>query len=296
MNSIQIQCFLTAAQTLNFTKTAQLLYIAQPTVTHHISNLENEMGIQLFTRTKKQVFLTPAGEKLYFSMKKIFSEFNEAVLYAKKYEEEINGRVCLGCGSSELEKEFLPLVIRRFRKKYPQIHMTYNSSKIREKIKQLQQHDIDILLSTTQMINGSSTIEYYSLMEHPIVCVVNRENPLSRLEQVTIKDLYNQNLIFLDSTVSPPEIEELQSQIYMHYPHNVTHYVNDTDISHLIILSNMGIAVMPEFKYQEHRNLMAIPYIDYPSISYGIAKQKNDAREFVNSFIKITQAVIKEMY
>lgn len=296
MNDIQIQCFLTAAQTLNFTKTAQLLHIAQPTVTHHISNLENEIGIQLFVRTKKQVFLTPAGEKFYISMKKIFSEFNEAILYAKNFEEEINGRVCIGCGSSEFEKEFLPIVIRRFREQYPQIHMTYNTGNIREKVKQLQQHDIDILLSTTQMVNSSSTIEYHSLMEHPIVCVVNRGNPLSRLEQVTIKELSDQNLIFLDPTVSPPEMEELQSQISMRYPHNVTHYISDTSISHLMILSDMGIAVMPEFKYQKHRNLMAIPYVDYPVISYGIAKQKNDTRKFVNSFIKITQAVIEEIY
>lgn len=296
MNSVQIQCFLTAAQTLNFTKTAQLLYIAQPTVTHHISNLENEMGIQLFVRSKKQVYLTPVGEKFYASMKKLSSEFHEAVLYAKKFEEEINGRICIGCGSSEFEKEFLPLVIRRFQEKYPNIYMTYSSSKIREKVKQLQQRDIDILFSTTKMVKGFSTIEYYNLMEYPFVCVVNRENPLSRLEQVVMKDLHDQNLIFLDPTVSPPEMESLQNQISMIYPHNISHYIEDTSISHLMILSNMGIAIMPEFKYQWHESLMAIPYVDHPAISYGIAKQKNDTRKIISSFIKTTQAIFGEIY
>jgi hypothetical protein len=53
----------------------------------------------------------------------------------------------------------------------------------------------------------------------------------------------------------------------------------------------MGVAIMPEFKYKKNEKLAIVPYADYPSISYGVARQRGDAREFVNSFIKITQKV-----
>jgi hypothetical protein len=53
----------------------------------------------------------------------------------------------------------------------------------------------------------------------------------------------------------------------------------------------MGIAIMPEFKYKKDDKLVIIPYNDYPPVSYGIAKQSGDTREFVNSFIRITQEV-----
>jgi DNA-binding transcriptional LysR family regulator len=254
-------------------------------------NLESELGFQLFERKKKQIFLTVSGEKFYDSMKKISSEFNEAVLYARQYEEKYKNRLCIGCGSSELETEFLPSIIRKFREKYPDVYVTYNSDNIRDKIKLLHQQEIDILFSTTQMVKDFSTIEYFELKKYPIVCVINKENPLSCLDYITIQDLSNQNLIFLEPTVSPPEMDLLQQQLLSKYPNTVSHFIEDTSISHLMILSNMGIAVMPEFKYIKNENLTIVPYTDYPAISYGIAKQKNDSRKFVNSFIKMTQAM-----
>jgi DNA-binding transcriptional LysR family regulator len=293
MTSIQIQCFLTAAQTLNFTKTAQFLHISQPTVTHHISNLEAELGFHLFERNKKQIVLTVAGEKFYESMKKISTEYYEAVLYAKQYEEKYKNRICIGCGSSEFETEFLPSVIRSFHKKYPDIYVTYNSDDIRDKIKLLHQHEIDILFSTTQMVKEFSTVEYYELKKYPVVCVVNKENPLAHLEQITIQDLSDQNLIFLDPTISPPEMEMLQQQLLLKYPTTVSHYMKDTTLSHLMILCNMGAAIMPEFKYKKNEKLTIIPYADYPAISYGIAIQKNESRKFIHSFIRMTQNIMK---
>jgi hypothetical protein len=68
--------------------------------------------------------------------------------------------------------------------------------------------------------------------------------------------------------------------------------MKDTTLSHLMILSNMGVAIMPEFKYQRHEKLTAIPYTDYPSISYGIAIQKNESRKFIHSFIRMTQSLV----
>jgi DNA-binding transcriptional LysR family regulator len=286
-----MQCFITSAQTLNFTKTSQLLYISQPTVTHHILNLEEELGFKLFARTKKQIALTVAGESFYKSMTKISSEFNEAVMCARKCDEDSKNHICIGCGSSEFEIEFLPVIIRKFNEKYSDIYVTYNSENIRDKIKLFHQHKIDILFSTTQMVKEFSAIEYYDLRKYPIVCVMNKENPLSGKEIITIHDLADQNLIFLEPTISPPEMETLQQQLMLKYPNKVSHFICDTAVTHLMILSNMGVAIMPEFKYKKNEKLAIVPYADYPSISYGVARQRGDTREFVNSFIKITQKV-----
>lgn len=296
MNSIQIQCFITSAQTLNFTKTAQLLYISQPTVTHHILSLEAELGLQLFERQKKQVFLTPAGEKFYTSIKKITSELDSAILSAKRFEIEYHSHICIGCGSSEFEKDFIPDVISLFREKYPRTYITYNSSMIKEKIKAFQKHEIDILFSTTAMIKNFTNAAYYCLHEYPYVCVMNTDNPLSRLDKISLSDLHDQNMIFANPSTSPPELDLLQKQIEKKHPHNIIYYAENATISHLMILSNTGIGIMPTFKHQKHKNLIAVPYTDCPPISYGIARQKNDDREFIDSFIKITQTVFKTVF
>jgi DNA-binding transcriptional LysR family regulator len=122
---------------------------------------------------------------------------------------------------------------------------------------------------------------------------MNKENPLSGKEIITIHDLAEQNLIFLEPTISPPEMETLQQQLMLKYPNKVSHFICDTAVTHLMILSNMGVAVMPEFKYKKNEGLVVVPYADFPPISYGVARQKNDTRDFVNLFIKIAQDVFR---
>ena len=59
MTTFQIECFLNVAKYLNFTEAANHLFIAQSSLSRNISNLEAELGIKLFSRTKKYVRLTP---------------------------------------------------------------------------------------------------------------------------------------------------------------------------------------------------------------------------------------------
>lgn len=65
-----ITCFLKLAETLNYTKTASVLYISQPALSRHISALEQEIGALLFDRTiRRSVSLTEIGEILYNGLK-----------------------------------------------------------------------------------------------------------------------------------------------------------------------------------------------------------------------------------
>ena len=61
MNTTQLECFLAVAETLNFSKAAEMVNISQPAVSHQISSLEAELGVRLFLRTNKSVQLTKEG-------------------------------------------------------------------------------------------------------------------------------------------------------------------------------------------------------------------------------------------
>lgn len=153
-----------------------MLYISQPTVTHHITSLENELGYELFERVNKQVFLTPAGKYFYKSMKAISSEFNNAVLNAKKYGDGYRKEFIIGCGSSEFEEEFLPSIIQEFKKIHRDIYISFNMKPIREKMALLQEEKIDLLFSTTRMNLDRKRFEYIPLRSYQMVCVMSREN------------------------------------------------------------------------------------------------------------------------
>ena len=63
MDTMTIRTFIALAEIRNFTKTAEQLFVAQSTVTNRIRDLEEELGKPLFIRNRKQIELTPAGEK-----------------------------------------------------------------------------------------------------------------------------------------------------------------------------------------------------------------------------------------
>ena len=65
MTIFQIQCFLNVAEYLNFTEAANHLFVAQSSLSRNVSNLEEELGMKLFVRTKKYVRLTSSGAILY---------------------------------------------------------------------------------------------------------------------------------------------------------------------------------------------------------------------------------------
>ena len=61
MNTIQLECFVTVAEYLNFSKASTVLKMSQPAVSHQIQSLEKELDVKLFNRTSKNVTITPEG-------------------------------------------------------------------------------------------------------------------------------------------------------------------------------------------------------------------------------------------
>ena len=68
MNTKQMEYIIELAQTKNFNKAAENLFISQPTLTYQIKNAEDEIGFLIFDRSSKGVSLTPAGEQFIISL------------------------------------------------------------------------------------------------------------------------------------------------------------------------------------------------------------------------------------
>ena len=71
---LRIETFLHAADNLNFSETARILHLAQPTVSHHIKTLEKELGVELFERQGAALKLTEAGRLLIPWAKKVLRD------------------------------------------------------------------------------------------------------------------------------------------------------------------------------------------------------------------------------
>ena len=112
MNTKQLKCFVHLSETLSFTRTGQLLYITQPTVTHQINTLEDELGLKLFIRTKRKVELTPAGVSFYNDIKDILTRTNIAVAKAKNNSLAFESNLSIGYDGN-VEVKYLPDILQK---------------------------------------------------------------------------------------------------------------------------------------------------------------------------------------
>jgi DNA-binding transcriptional LysR family regulator len=74
-----VKTFIVAANYENFRMASEDLYLAQPTVTLHIKNLEEELGLQLFDRKGRHVYITPIGQRFLPHAKKILESYESGI-------------------------------------------------------------------------------------------------------------------------------------------------------------------------------------------------------------------------
>lgn len=147
MTIFQIQCFLNVAEYLNFTEAANHLFVAQSSLSRNVSNLEEELGMKLFVRTKKYVRLTSSGAILYEEFSKLMKLGEAAVQKARNAELGENGSIVLGVIETQRSENFLPHALHLLRENHPNIRIDIISGNFHELRESMLNGRIDIALT-----------------------------------------------------------------------------------------------------------------------------------------------------
>lgn len=92
-----LRYFLAVAREENITKAARALHITQPSLSRQLMQLEEELGTQLFIRTRHKVILTQQGQQLKRSAEEIIALTDKAEKEIQNQEEAISGEISIGC-------------------------------------------------------------------------------------------------------------------------------------------------------------------------------------------------------
>ncbi len=118
----RIETFLRASETLNFSETAKQLHMSQPTISHHIKTLEQEMGAVLFTRTNTGLQLTEAGRLLLPWARRLLHDTNNMQAMMSSIQEDVVGELRMAC-STTAGKYVLPQMAARFCQRFPGVRV-----------------------------------------------------------------------------------------------------------------------------------------------------------------------------
>ena len=274
MNLNQLEYFVNAAETLNFTSTAKKFYISQTAITQQIKALEDHLGEELFYRKNKKLSLTPVGKVFYQECKAILIRTSDALEKVHLAANGIIGDLRIGVIDG-YEKTNISDSIRNFHNEYPNVSLKFLIKSYRDLWSMLENNDLDIIFNT---IFESFNEERYSrikIEDYPVMTVLHPTHPLSGRNIINIKDFYNENFIALSFDDKDMKYENsiLNYMNISDIKPNIIQYSNDIETILLMVSSGLGIALIPQFAvifYNQSQNLSIIPVESDANLSLSI--------------------------
>ena len=190
-----LKYFLMVAREENITKAAALLHLTQPTLSRQLMQLEEELGVKLFHRSKHSIILTEDGMLLKRRAQEIVSLSDKTVQELSHKEDVLSGEIAIGCGETK-NMLFLSEQIKKFRQKYPLVQFSIHSA-IADDIKErIEKGILDIGLLMEPVDVGK-----YEFIRMPQKekwgILVRKDSELAAKESINPKDLTNVPLIMV---------------------------------------------------------------------------------------------------
>lgn len=191
----QLQYFVAVAETRHFTRAADLVHVAQPSLSQQIKALERELGADLFLRARGNITLTDAGEALLPLARRILADADTARHEVLELVQLRSGRIRLGATPS-LCTGLLPDVLRAFHDRYPGIRLLIEEGGSHDLVRELARGALDLALVVLPLPTPSPALTTVELLREDLVVVSSPEAPApGRGRTVRISDLEGERLV-----------------------------------------------------------------------------------------------------
>lgn len=197
MNTTQIKCFLAVAETLNFTKAANQLFISQPGLSRQITSLEQELNTLLFLRDNHNVRLTPAAAVLVKELENFETRLEDIIHKVQRVGHGYSGSLTIGTLCGQYLDDELTDMFMKFMKSNPSIDMTFKQGSFRELREWVTGGDIDIAVTLSFDVANMQGIAIKEYRKDAPVFAISRYTENGRKENLTLDDLKDETLILI---------------------------------------------------------------------------------------------------
>lgn len=237
-----VRYFLAVAEYLNFSKAAQQLHIAQPPLSRQIRQLEDDLGVALFIRSKRHVELTKAGQVFLGEARKLVVQAGRAAEAARHAQKGESGFVRIGIASGL--GGVVGRAVAEHCRRFPLINIECKDifSTVQNEI--LDKHEIDVgfLRPPINQVN----LDCELLFEEEFVVILPRTHRLARRKSLRLKDVAEEPLIVFDRSFSSGLYDKILGLYSRHglTPHfAVTHVEAHEEAGAIMVASGKAIFV-----------------------------------------------------
>lgn len=200
MDDLKIECFLTLAETLSFTKASDLLYKSQSVLSRQIAGLEKELDTRLFIRNSKEVSLTPAGRVLASGLRNIRESYTSLLGEMRAVRDGLLGELKIGALRGQLIGDHLVPLLKAFELKFPDIRTLLAAADLNELHQKLISKQLDCVFCYTRDFSGTPNFTYCSVCRPKNCVVIPRGHALAAgsPSEMTLADFKDETIILID--------------------------------------------------------------------------------------------------
>lgn len=195
----QLQYFLAVADTLQFTRAAEKLFVTQPTLSHQIARLESHIGTPLFDRIGKAIRLTEAGRLFRTHAARAIKELEAGQTALAELEGLVRGTLTIGVIQS-FSRTLLPPILGEFLSGYPNIRLRVEEMTAPTIEHRLAEGSLDLGIAFAP--SGMEDIEVEPILEERLLLVVGQNHPLANRRNVRLAELDRQPMALLGTDFS----------------------------------------------------------------------------------------------
>ncbi|MDO6737876.1 LysR family transcriptional regulator [Wenyingzhuangia sp. 2_MG-2023] len=195
MTITQLKYVLAVAEYKNFTTASEHCFVTQPTLSMQIHKLEEELDIQIFNRNKKPIEVTDVGIKIVTQAKTIVNESSRITDIVQQEKGYIGGEFKVGIIPT-IMPSLLPLFLKNFNKKYPEVKLVINELTTAEIVQKLKDGHLDAAIAATPL--NEESLKESPIYYEPFIGLLHPKHRLFDQKYLKPEDLSMDDLLLLE--------------------------------------------------------------------------------------------------
>src|SRR5690349_6096969 len=291
-----LRYFVGVAEALSFTKAAEKLHIAQPSLSRQVKDLEEELGVRLLNRTKQLVTLTEEGRSFLADARRLLALAAETVESVRRVH---SGEVrTLNIGYvSNLFYDLLPRTLASFRKLFPTVSVNLFDMSCGEQFRALEDGKLDLGFVGLHEPIARRGLEFRSIASYKTVAALPKDNPLADKDSVELKALAPTFFIGM-SEMSYPGYRDWLNKTCRRAAFTPK-VLQDVELERKMIhavAAGLGVALVPEqLKKLEHDNVVFRPINPTVATEGCVAWRSENPSAALQAYVRIVEQAGRSM-
>ncbi|HEX7736734.1 MAG TPA: LysR family transcriptional regulator [Ktedonobacteraceae bacterium] len=284
--------FVVVAEELHFTRAAERLHIAQPPLSYHIQQLEHELDVQLFERTRHHVQLTDAGRTLLSEAYRLFGQVEQMIRMVQRVGHGEMGMLTLGFVPSA-SNMILPTILRIFRERFPEVRLLLKEQNPDQLIRGLEEQHLDV--GFLYLPCESQTLETRAVSREPLLAVLPEHHRLAEQTEIALSDLAEEFFVLPPRYAAVPGLLShiMEACLRAGFVPRLAQeaWLMQTIIG--LVAANIGVALVPASVQHLHRTGVVYKPLRDPSIhvAMGMLWQRGATLPTLQLFLRLVDEI-----